>query len=123
MAVQRGAGRAAGDALFGELRAALVALRPGADAGALARGLVHRDCRHELLALLDGGRRAAYHDPLARRLYRLPFDARGVADPAADDDPAAVADPADWLRERGDALDWVHPRHRDALDSAGTGRI
>lgn len=119
MAVQRHASRAVGDALFGELRTELADLRPGADAGALARGLVRRDCRHELVALLDGGRRAAFYDPLARRLYRLPFDERGVADPAADDDPQSVPDPAAWVADRAERLDWVHRRHRHARDPPG----
>lgn len=119
MAVQRHAGQVAGDALYAELRGTLASLRGDAGADAMARVLVRRDFRHELVALVDGGRVAAYHDPLARRLHLLPFDESGVHDDDRDGPGTApttsnwvvVDDPASWVRDADD-LAWVHPRYR-----------
>lgn len=116
MAVQRHACRAVGDALFGELRTALVRLRGDHGADAMARHLVRRDFRQELVAILDDGRRAAYYDPLARRIDVLPFDETGLDDDAAEVPWRSVEDPASWVDARRGDLDWVHARYRWVLD-------
>lgn len=116
MAVQRRACRAVGDALYGELRTALVRLRGDAGADAMARHLVRRDFRRELVALVDRGTRAAYYDPLARRIRVLPFDETGLDDRAGEASWRSVEDPASWVDARRDDLDWVHGRYRWVLD-------
>lgn len=116
MAVQRHACRAIGDDLYGELRTALVRLRGDAGADAMARRLVRRDFRQELVALVDGGTRAAYYDPLARRIHVLPFDESGIDDGAGEVPWRSVEDPASWVDARRDDLDWVHGRYRWVLD-------
>jgi hypothetical protein len=97
--------------VYEQLVAALQTLRGGTHAADMAAALLrHARDSTALVALVDGGGRAACYSANARTLAAVPFDRHGVDAAAAEPLARPLDDPAIWV-DTAEA-DWVHPRFR-----------
>lgn len=98
-------------AVFERLAATLQTLRDGTHGDDMAAALLrHASGSTALVALVDGGRRAAVYSANARTLATVPFDRHGVDAADAETVWRSLRDPSAWV-ETADP-DWVHPRYR-----------
>lgn len=107
-------GRPARQAVFEDLFAFLARARSGAHPDRMATRLLRRTGDGTwLVALVEGGRQAVFHDGHSGALRAVPFDEHGPAEEAAVR-LLSEAGPATWVARNGAAVAWVHPRYRSA---------